>query len=213
MYRSDVAILSYRLVRTLLGLVVGTHLISVPPSSRVSPRSVFTLFLSSFVLFSSLSYSTALTFSNNIRFPLPRVIPELPRPRTIPTSHYLATRVLQKRSLPSLSTTLYNLALPRSLFPPRKPWTECARHRVLVIRVVFSLVSFCPAYSFPSLSRHSSRVPCPCITFSLFFVLSPSAPIRCPTQPPDCPLGLHTLVLTLRPPSRQLRLFLIHPIT
>ena len=111
----------------------------------------------------------------------------------------VATCVLQKRSLPLLLTTPYDLALPRSLIPPRKPWTECARHRVLVILVAFSLISFRPAYSFPSSSRHSSRVPRPRIAFSLLFILSPSAPIRCPIRPPDRPLGLPTLVFTLRP--------------
>ena len=74
---------------------------------------------------------------------------------------------------------------------------ECARHRVLIILIAFSLVSF------PSSSRHlphhSSRVPRPRIVFSLLFVLSPSAPICCPTQPPDRPLGLPTLIFTPRP--------------
>ena len=213
MYRSEVVILSYRFVGTLLGLVekhtspaYHHHL-----AFRLTQSLLFLSLPSSSFLLSLVLYGTRVLQYHP--FPLPRVIPELSSSRTIPTSRYRSDARPPKCRFLLLSTTLYDLALPRSLVPPRKPWTECARHRVLVVLVVFSLVSPRPAYSFLSSSRHSSRVHRlhPAFSFLLPIPRLQPNPLSHPTFRPfvrSANSRFHAAI-----PSRRLRSFLIHPIT
>ena len=113
----------------------------------------------------------------------PQTTLELSRPQTISTSRYHSD-ARPPKALASLA--LDDPLRPRSLVPPRKPWMECARHRVLVIPVAFSLFSSRPASSFLLPSRQSShnsfRVPCPRTASSFLFFPSLSASLAAPVK-------------------------------
>ena len=187
MYRSEVVILSYRFVDTLLGLVAATDILSANHHHLAlrHPQSLLPFLSPSFSV-SSCLVLYGLRTPNNSHFPYPERLPSSPdrgRSQRVAIERRASST---NASSPRCRRPLYDLALPRSLVPPRKPWTECARHRVLVISVAFPLVSSRLASSFllPSRqsSRNSFRVPCPRTASSFLFFPSLSASLAAPVK-------------------------------